>query len=159
MTESKLNKTLFALLILLSGVLKMYPQSKAEAIAKNGCLAMAYLYCIGIEDDIELLTSVAKAMEKGLLGSDCFVNDAEKYLTWISGKRYSVTKKSIEEIVKDGGLKTLKEPTPVRYDYNGLYHWVVMQEGKIIFNSLSNSVCVKYGQVSTARIISLKQDK
>lgn len=146
----KLNKTLFALLILLSGVLKMYPQTKAESIAKNGCLAMCYLYCMGIDDDVELIKSVASAIDKGILDSDCFVLDADKLLAWITGRKFYVIKKSITEI---GGLEKITEPTPVRFDYNGFYHWVVVQNGKIIFDSLANSVCVKKGKPTTARMI------
>ncbi len=144
------NKTLLALLILFMAGLKMYPQTKAESIAKNGCLAMCYLYCMGIDDDVELIKLVASAIDRGLLDSDCFVLDADKLLGWITGRKFNVIKKNIAEL---GGLENITELTPVRFDYNGFYHWVVVQNGKIIFDSLANSVCVKKGKPTTARVI------
>lgn len=124
-----------------------YPQTFAIDVAKNidaigkyGCLAMCYLYCIGIDPEVESYVNIlSDAMKEGLLDNECSVLDAEKFLRWISGKRYSVTKKQYDN------LKEIKEPYPVRYSYNGKAHWVVVQNGKIVFNSLINSQCVAKG--------------
>ena len=47
---------------------------------------------------------------------------------------------------------------PVRYVYNGKGHWVVVEKGKIVFNSLINSQCVAKGKPDTkdnTRVIKL----
>lgn len=125
-------------------------------IAKNGCLAMCYLYCVGIDGNADdYIWAVSNAMESKLLDNECFVLNAEKYLEWYTGKRWKVEKKQIDDIT------TIKEATPVRYSYNGLAHWVVVEDGKIVFNPLLNSVCVNKGHPAhnkndpNARIIKL----
>jgi len=128
------------------------PQTRALMIGKYGCLAMCYLYCVGIcpESAGEMIKHVSTAMDKGLLDEECTVLDASKYLEHFTGRKFSVTKKNISDIRK------IKEATPVRYSYNGNGHWVVVQDGKIVFNSIADSVCVAKGQPTTARIISLR---
>lgn len=134
-----------------------YPQTKAallakniQAIADNGCLAMCYLYCIGLGDsEYNFIGILSEAMDKGLLESDCFVSDADKFLNAYCGEnKVKVIKKditSLEEITGDF--------TPVRFDYNGKSHWVVVENGRIVFNPLMYSKCVNFGRPTTARII------
>lgn len=123
-----------------------------RAIAEYGCLAMCYLYCIGLDGDaISYIEYVSCAMEKGYLDKDCTVLDGAKYLNFFSSdKKYKVTKQDISDI------KDIKARTPVRFDYNGNSHWVVVEKGHIVFNSLLNSVCVNKGKPVTSRIISLR---
>lgn len=126
-----------------------YPQTRAKTIGAFGCLAMCYLYCAGLDgQDWEYMKRVSDAMEEGLLDGDCTVLDAEKFLEAFTGKKWRVEKKVCVDISK------IKKATPVRYDYNGANHWVVIQEGKIVFNSLINSQCVMKGKPSTMRVIS-----
>lgn len=143
--------------------MKNYPQTFAtdvskniEAIGKFGCLAMCYLFCIGIDGDCsDYVRSVSNAMNEGLLDSECTVLDAEKFLEHFSGRKFHVTKKNYKDISE------IKNPTPVRYSYNGKSHWVVVENGKIVFNSLANSLCVTKGKLDqnsknpNARVISL----
>lgn len=128
------------------------PQTRAEMIGKYGCLAMCYLYCVGVapESEGEMIKHVSTAMDKGLLDEECTVLNASKLLEHFTGKKFTVTKKAISDI------KNIQEATLVRYAYNGKWHWVVVENGKIVFNSIANSVCVKYGKPDSARIISLR---
>lgn len=136
-----------------------YPQTAAlnirthiTNIGKYACLAMCYAYCVGIdpEQNTEMIKTVSDAIDSGILDSECTVLDAEKYLKWLTGKRFLVTKKQINKI------EDIKEYTPVKYSYNGRAHWVVVKDGKIVFNSLFNSVCVNHGKPTEARIITLR---
>ena len=138
----------------------IYPQTFAqdvtrniEAIGKYGCLAMCYIYCMGIDPSKESYVQiVSDAMYEKLLDNECTVLDAAKFLSWLTGKRYNVQKKQIDD------LKKIKEPTPIKYSYNGRSHWVVVQAGKIVFNSLINSQCVTKGSPAkdlNARVITL----
>lgn len=143
--------------------MKNYPQTFAMDVAKNikaigeyGCLAMCYLYCVGIDGDCsDYIRSVSNAMNQGLLDSECTVLDASKYLEYFTGRKFKVSKKNVKDISE------ITSPTPVRYKYNGHCHWVVVENGKIVFNSLANSQCVTKGQLDqnsknpNARFISL----
>lgn len=126
----------------------IYPQSFAKDVAKNidaigkyGCLAMCYLYCVGIQGNAaDYITILNNAINNHIIDSDCFIPSASKFLKWVTGKDYEVTKKQFSDLSK------IKEPAPVRYTYNGAAHWVVIQNGKVVFNSLINSQCVNKGK-------------
>ena len=129
----------------------IYPQTKAIAIGKWGCLAMCYIYCMGIEDEGEMLRLISKAMDKGILDGECTVLNAGALLEFVSGKKYSVIKKPITTI------KNIKSATPVRFKTDdGCGHWVVVRNGQIVFNSLLNSVQVSKGKPVDSRPISLR---
>lgn len=126
----------------------IYPQTFAAEVSKNidaigkyGCLAMCYLYCVGIRDNaLEYIRILSDCMNKGLLDKESFVNSAPQYLEYVTGKRFDVIKKQFNDLSK------IKEPCPVRYAYNGKKHWVVVENGKIVFNPLLNSQCVTKGK-------------
>lgn len=134
-----------------------FPQTTAleladniREIGQNGCLAMCYIFCAGIdpENEIEYLRTVNNAIKANILGKDCTVKDAEKFIQWLTGRKTTVVKKSLQE------TSGITEPTPVRYKAEGRDgHWVVVENGKIVFNSVSNSVNVTKGKPVEARII------
>lgn len=127
---------------------KLHPQSKALAIGKYGCLAMCYLYCIGIDgSESDYIRYIADAMERGYLDGECTVLDANRLLFAFSGRKFNVEKKVCTNINK------ITEPTPVRYDYGTKQHWVVVANGEIVFNSITDSECVARGRPSTMRVI------
>ncbi len=135
------------------------PQSLAEElysiplaeIADFGCCAFVLIWCLGLEmSDIDAIKKVADGMKKGVLDLDCTVKWYE-FANFLGCPIKSVEFKQISDI------KGIKERTPVRYDYNGKSHWVGVEKGKIAFNSLKNSVCVKYGKPTTARILTRKK--
>lgn len=127
------------------------PQTRAEIIGKYGCLAMCYLYCVGIcpETEGEMIKHISAAMDKGLLDEECTVLSASKLLAHFTGKSFFVEKKAVSDI------KKIKDATPVRFTYNEKEHWVVVENGKIVFNSIANSACVQNGKPDTARVITL----
>ena len=137
----------------------IYPQTFASEVSKNidaigkyGCLAMCYLYCVGIRDNaLEYIRILSDCMNKGILDNECTVLNASRFLEYVTGKRYDVTKEQFNDLKK---VKCY----PVRYVYNGHGHWVVVDNGKIVFNSLINSQCVTKGKPDTkenTRVIKL----
>ena len=134
-----------------------FPQTTALEIAdnikeigKNACLAMCYIYCAGIDPDneIEYIRIVNNAIKAGIIAKDCTVKSAEQFLQWLTGRKTTVVKKSVFDYAH------LKEPTPVRFEADGYSgHWVVVKDGKIVFNSLVNSINVTKGKPAEARII------
>lgn len=111
---------------------------------------MCYIYCAGIDpnNEIEYIRIVDNAIKNNVLEKDCTVKSAEKFLQYITGKKTVVIKKSITDI------KDIKNLTPVKYKVDGLQgHWVVAENGKIVFNSLANSINVEKGKPTEARVI------
>lgn len=118
----------------------------------NLCLFYSYLFCAGIGFDTEedALYEAGKKLRRGILGEDGTVMDADELLSSVTGRKARVAKQEITSI--DG----IREKTPVRYDFGPKSHWVVVENGEIVFNSVENSVCVEKGKPVAARIISWK---
>ena len=130
-----------------------HPQTKALNIGNYGCLAMSYLYCVGI-DPAEHIKILSDAIDRGVIEKDCTVYSAEKFLEYVTGKRFDVSKIQINDI------KDIIQPAPVRYSYidaDGIKHshFVVVEDGKIVYNPLEVSQCIIKGRPDTARIIKL----
>lgn len=123
---------------------------RLESIEKYGCCAFVLLWTLGIEpdDDFIAIMTVSDMIEDGVIGKDCTVKWAEAIL-YLTGRNATVEFADIKSI------KSIKERTPVRYDYNGKSHWVGVQNGKIEFNPLKNSVCVENGKPVTCRKIKI----
>ena len=65
------------------------------------------------------------------------------------------------KVCRPGGLKLrktikdIKEKTIVRFTRGKLGHWVVVENGEVVFNSLSYSRCVEEGNPSECRILKI----
>lgn len=124
--------------------------ARLETIGKSGCCAFVLLWCLGIEpDNMEAIELVNDMINAGVIEKDCTVHwvEAVKFLT---GRDITVEFKNIKDIL------SIKDRTPVRYDYKGQGHWVGVERGMIAFNPLKQSNCVDKGVPVTARIIKLK---
>ena len=124
--------------------------ARLETIGKYGCCAFVLLWCLGIEpDNMEAIELINDMINAGVIEKDCTVHwvEAVKFLT---GRDITVEFKNIKDIL------SIKDRTPVRYDYKGLGHWVGVERGMIAFNPLKQSNCVDKGVPVTARIIKLK---
>ena len=124
--------------------------ARLETIGKCGCCAFVLLWCLGIEpDNMEAIELVNDMINAGVIEKDCTVHwvEAVKFLT---GRDITVEFKNIKDIL------SIKDRTPVRYDYKGQGHWVGVERGMIAFNPLKQSNCVDKGVPVTARIIKLK---
>lgn len=127
----------------------IYARKKPAEFADNLCLFFCYNFCKGkiFKDEKEAFDAAEKARLAGFLGDDGFVLNAEAILREGNGFRWSVRKEKISAI---GGIK---KASPVCFEHNGRAHWVVVENGEIVFNSLENSVCVKNGKPVSMRII------
>ena len=98
-----------------------------------------------------MIDALYKAAERNIVNvkKDCFVEDAISLMKVANTKKvYSVIKKDVSSI---SGIKL----GAVRYSYNGYSHWVLVEDGKVIFNSLDDSQCVKYGTPKESRLITI----
>ena len=122
--------------------------------AGNGaCLALCYIRAaLGEKATLQMMfDALYKAAERNIVNvkKDCFVEDAIALMKVANPKKvYSVIKKDVSSI---SGIKL----GAIRYSYNGYSHWVLIEDGKIVFNSLEDSQCVKYGTPKEARLITI----
>ena len=124
-----------------------------KSAGEGSCLALSYIRAaLGKDANPQtMFDALYKASERNIINvkKDCFVEDAIALMKVANPtKVYSVIKKDVSSIdeIKLGA---------VRYSYNGYSHWVLVEDGKIIFNSLDDSQCIKYGTVKEARLISI----
>lgn len=138
----------------------VYPQDLAielskmelDNIGKNACCAFVFLWCLGIEPDnpLESIRLVDEAIKKNYIMKDCTV----KWYDW--GK--ALTGRTIDvEKVKITTISNIKERTPVFYSINGVSgHWVGVENGKIAYNPIKDSINVKQGKPRELRKIIIK---
>lgn len=123
-------------------------QDYASSIGAGGCLFFCYLYCCGAyTGDADALKQAVEAIDKGIIEKDCTCTHPERLFYEKAGRRVRILKKTISSI------EDIKEKTPVNFKNNGFNHWVVVENGEIVFNSLEKSVCVAKGKPTDARII------
>ncbi|MBQ5998033.1 MAG: DUF261 family protein [Treponema sp.] len=126
------------------------PQTVIQEFNNNTCLFMCYIYCCGLlPDTLEgWLDYYIRALKAKCIGDDGFILDAEKLIFCLSGRKVSVTKKEIKS------LSEIKEMAPVLFSINGKDgHFVVVENGQIVFNPLEVSQNVNKGKPISARII------
>ena len=131
----------------------LFPSDKLTNIKKYGCLAFVVMWCLGIElEDIMAICNVQMMINAKVIDTDCTVQWA-KIVPYLTGR----TLQKIE-FRKIRTLKEIKDRAPVLYkvkpeDKNG--HWVGVENGKIKFNPLAESLCVNKGQPVEARIMTI----
>ena len=136
-------------------------QDKFIILGKWSCLAQCYLMKALLDeaseeektntDFLEVAMTSALIMafnDKTILDDECTVLNPVKLMTGVSERKYNVTKKDITSLDDLGGKWAV-----VRFDYNGNGHWVLFHGKEMVYNSLENSNCFKYGKMTTARII------
>ena len=122
--------------------------------AGNGaCLALCYIRAALGKDATPqmMIDALYKAAERNIVNvkKDCFVEDAIALMKVANPKKDCfVIKKDVSSIA---GIKL----GAVRYSYNGYSHWVLVENGKIVFNSLDDSQSVKYGTPKESRLITV----
>lgn len=130
---------------------KHFPTPKLKTIKDYACCAFSLIYWLGIDcSDVDAVMLVSDLMKHNALDVDCTViwSLCIKQLT---GREME----SLEKVqIKD--LKKIKEKTIVKFSNGGYSHWVVAENGKVVFNSLKYSKCVSEGKPTEARIIKIK---
>lgn len=126
----------------------MKVQDLAASIGAGGCLFFCYLYCSGAyTSESDALKKAAEAIENGTIEKDCTVSHPERIFYENAGRRVRILREKISS------LDEIKEKTPVNFVNGNFNHWVVVENGKVVFNSIEKSVCVAKGKPTEARII------
>lgn len=121
---------------------------RLKAIGDFGCCAFVALWIMGIEGIAEPIRIILNNMGKGL-DYECLVY-WRRFFKDVSGRDVWVEFRDIQSL---DDLKGIKGRIAVRFDLGKNSHWVGVEDGKVIYNSLENSACVDFGKPTTARIV------
>lgn len=128
-----------------------FPTQKLKAIKEYACCAFTLLWWLGIDcDDTTAIMTVSDLINSKALDVDCTVYWAE-CIRQLTGREME----SLEK-VQISSIKKIKEKTIVRFMRGKAGHWVGVENGKVVFNSLAFSRCVEEGKPAEARIIKIK---
>ena len=128
-----------------------FPTPKLNSIKDYACCAFTLLWWLGIDcDDITAIMTVSDLIKSHALDEDCTVYWA-KCIQQLTGREME----SLEK-VSISSIKKIKEKTIVRFMNGKSGHWVGVEDGKVVFNSLVYSKCVAEGKPTEARIIKIK---
>ena len=130
-------------------------QTFCEKASEGACLAFCYIRAaLGKVIPEKMFGILWDAADKNIIdeNDNCYVNDAIALMKLANpNKKYSVIKKDISSLEElDGQLAA------VSYKNGGYNHFVLVEKGQIVFDSLDDSKCVKYGKPTTARIIKIE---
>ena len=112
-------------------------QDVLKALGDSGCLLLCYCRLAGIKIE-DLIFNFNILVELDIIRPDCYVLDANKLLKF-HGKDYMRIEKTHVKDVPEG------QEYIVPYHRNGFTHFVIARDGKVIYNTLMNSKCVKFG--------------
>ena len=130
---------------------KHFHDPKLKAIKDYACCAFSLIYWLGIDpSDVEAIMLVSDLISGHALDEDCTVYWAETIRQLTGRTMESLEKKPITTI------KNIKEKTIVKFTRGKFSHWVVVENGKVVFNSLKDSKCVSEGKPTECRIIKIK---
>lgn len=129
-------------------------QDFCKSVGNGGCLAAVYIKAAAPKTTPTMMfDALWSASENNIIDAndDCYVRDAVQLMRSVNpSKSYSVTKQKISSIEELNG-----QLAAVNFSKGRSNHWVLVDKGQIIFDSLEDSQCVKYGNVTDARIIKI----
>lgn len=114
-------------------------QKVCELAGEYACLALSYLFLINIEE-VELIKMYERLVGIKAIDREFFVRDANKLIVFF-GSRKRVVKSNINEVIAGERYAGLWSN-----DCTGLSHWVVMQDGEVIYDPYGKSTTVKQGK-------------
>lgn len=130
---------------------KHFPTPKLKSIKDYACCVFTLIWWLGIDcSDIDAIMMVSDLIDKKTLDPDCTVYWAKCI--------YQLTGREMETLAKVPvtNLKKIKGRAIVRFTHGQKGHWVGVEDGKVVFNSLKKSVCVDDGKPSEMRVIKIK---
>lgn len=125
-----------------------------KSAGEGACLALAYIKAaIPSATPTMMFDALWQAAGNNIIDVDdnCYVRDAVQLMRSVNpSKRYSVTKQKITSIEELKG-----ELAAVNFQNGNFNHWILVDKGQVVFDSLEDSQCVKYGTPTSARIIKI----
>lgn len=141
-------------------------QSIMEEAGKYSCLALDYIYAVldflQVQEPMRdgfAAASLLGAYKAGVVIEDeFFVKDPVGLMEAVAEQLGVEIKCNVEKKTVSS-YKELPEIgyACVRHDYNGKSHWILAKDQFRIFDSLDDSLCVRMGKPTTARIITIER--
>lgn len=141
-------------------------QSILKEAGGHCCLATDYIYAVldYLQVPEHLRDGFAIAALLGAYKAGVFIED-EFYVKNPVGLMKMVAEQLGAEIkcnVEKRDINSYKDLpekgyAAVRHDYNGANHWILAKDQFRIYDSVDDSVCVKNGKPTTARIITIER--
>lgn len=144
-------------------------QSICTEIGESACLAFCYCFAAerlkstfnydSIAGKATLFRDFLEAANLGYIGEGCWVLNAEQIMNLVNNQHTFIVTKNDN---LNGSLDAIEDKlAAVRYSYTdakgGFHnHWILMNNGKVIFDSLDSSNSVKLGKPDQARIITVR---
>lgn len=142
-------------------------QDKLEIFGDSSCLAQDYIYAVLDYMKLDhnyrettLLTTLLQCYNNNIgLDEECYVTDANEI---IEETFEMVFDKDVEVVVEKKDISSFKDLpydtyAAVKFECNGKEHWVLAYNQLLIYNSLEKSICVNVGNITSARIIHIKE--
>jgi hypothetical protein len=119
-----------------------------KEIADYGCCAFSLLYSLGLDgSDINAIMTLDNLRKSGDLGPNCLVQWT-KCVKALTGRNLKTVK-----MLPCKDIQDVKGKAIVKFVRGNTGHWVVVTNGKIIFNSLVDSLCVREGKPTEMRVL------
>lgn len=119
-------------------------QNKLLSIGLSGCLALCYLYMIGIDPE-ELVFKYDDLVENKIMTEDCYILDGDKFI-----KMFGSNKKVKRVALNDANYDLYI----AYYKFQSIGHFVVVdKDNNVVYNSFYKSEAVKYGNMVEKRIL------
>jgi len=119
-------------------------QTTCSTLGETGCCLFSFLYALGLDPALAV-GDFGVLVHDGCIASDCTIQDYKK-LALHYGHHVDVQWKKPDEYIP--GAMYLGRW--VRGAYN---HFVVMKDGKVVWNPLDHSKCVDEGVLKDIRVV------
>lgn len=119
-------------------------QDKIKELADGLCLALCYCEMWGIKNDGDKLKIIAEAVRQGYVNWDGTVQNPIG-LAKLCGRT------EIKDIKKSSTYEG-HDTVVANFAYNGHNHFVLVKDGRVVWNSLDHSKCVENGTIESYRI-------
>lgn len=123
-------------------------QEKMKALFGGSCYAYCLCKLFGDNPSLPEMTQlILKGWQRGYIENDGFVSFPVQFINMINPDA------DIKDVVKVNidHIAYIKDPTIVEYVYNGGSHFVIVENGRVIFDPSGDSNTVRNGKAVSLR--------
>ncbi len=122
-------------------------------IGSDGCYFLSVVYWAEVETGkkIDVLDAYENALAAGAIDEACFVLDAGKLASLLTGERWEARHESADYVCRDGEREITRFEN--RSGGNLYSHFVPTENGKVLWDPLGDSVTVRDGSPASKRIL------
>jgi len=142
-------------------------QSIMEEAGKYACLALDYIYTVldflqvpeHLRDGFAVAALIGSYKSGEFVENEFYVRNPVGLMKMVAEQLGAEIECNVEKKENISSYKDLPESgyAAVRHDNGENNHWILAKDQFRIYDSLDDSVCVKNGKPTTARIITIKR--